>query len=73
MTVHVKNKTKLILTGHLVSMIGFDKKEVLITKNTEALLAVDLETGFHAMYVYTDIVKPQLSLLAESSQMRGAV
>ena len=59
-TVHVKNKMKLILTGRLASMIGFDKKEVLITKNTEAPLPVDLEAGFHTMYVYTDIVEPQL-------------
>ena len=60
MTVHVENKAKLVFTGLLASMIGFDKKEVLITKNTEAALSVDLEAGFHAMYLYTDIVEPQL-------------
>ena len=41
-------------------MVGFHKKEVMITKNTEALLPVDLEAGFHAMYLYTDIIEPQL-------------
>ena len=60
MTVHAKNKAKLVFTGRLASMIGFDKKEALITKNTEAALPVDLEAGFHAMYLYTDIVEPQL-------------
>ena len=60
MMVHVKNKAKLVFTGRLASMIGFDKKEVLITNNTEAALPVDLEAGFHAMYLYTDIVEPQL-------------
>ena len=49
-----------VFNGRLASMIGFDKKEVLITKNTEAPLPVDLETGFHAMYLYTDVVEPQL-------------
>ena len=56
MSVLVKNKAKLILTERLASMIGFDKKEMLITKNTEAPLPVDLEAGFHAMYVYTDLL-----------------
>ena len=32
----------------------------MITKNVEAPLPVDLEAGFHAMYLYTDIVEPQL-------------
>ena len=41
-------------------MVGFDKKEVKITKNMEAPLPIDLEAGFHAMYLYTDIVEPQL-------------
>ena len=59
MTVHVKNEVKLVFTAQLASMIGFDKKEVLITKNTEAPLPIDLEAGFHAMYLYTDIVEPQ--------------
>ncbi len=58
--VHVKNKAKLALAGWFASMIGFEKKEVVITKKTEAPLPVDLEAGFHAMYLYTDIVEPQL-------------
>ena len=41
-------------------MIGFEKKEVVIIKKTEAPLPVNLEAGFHAMYLYTDIVEPQL-------------
>ena len=60
MTAHVRNKARLGLTGRFASMVGFDKKEVMITKNTEAPLPVDLEAGFHAMYLYTDIVEPQL-------------
>ena len=60
MTAHVRNKARLGLTGRFASMVGFDKKDVMITKNTEAPLPVDLEAGFHAMYLYTDIVEPQL-------------
>ena len=60
MTVHVRNKARLVLTGRFASMVGFDKKELEIAKNTEAPLPVDLEAGFHAMYLYTDIVEPQL-------------
>ena len=59
-TVHVKNKAKLALAGRFASMIGFEKREVVITKKTEAPLPVNLEAGFHAMYLYTDIVEPQL-------------
>ena len=62
LTAHVRNKARLALTGRFASMVGFDKKEVMITKNTEAPLPVDLdlEAGFRAMYLYTDIVEPQL-------------
>ena len=60
MTTHMRNKATLGLTGRFASMVGFDKKEVMITKHTEAPLPVDLEAGFHAMYLYTDIVEPQL-------------
>ena len=59
-TVHVKNKAKLALAGRFASTIGFEKREVVITKKTEAPLPVSLEAGFHAMYLYTDIVEPQL-------------
>ena len=48
------------LSNHIYRDSAFDKKEVLITKNTEAALPVDLEAGIHAMYLYTDIVEPQL-------------
>ena len=61
MTAHVRNKARLVLTGQFASMAGFDKKEVMITKNTEAPLPVGLEAGFHAMYLYTDIAEPQCS------------
>ena len=60
MTAHVRNKARLVLTGRFASMAGFDKKELEMAKNTEAPLPVDLEAGFHAMYLYTDIVEPQL-------------
>ena len=60
MTVHVKNKAKLFLSDRFASMVGFDEKELEIAKNTEAPLPVDLEAGFHTMYLYTDIVEPQL-------------
>ena len=45
MTAHVRNKARLVLTGRFASMVGFDKKEVMITKNTKAPLPVDLEGG----------------------------
>ena len=42
MTAHVRNKARLVLTGRFASMVGFDKKEVMITngssENTEAPL-----------------------------------
>ena len=60
MTTHVRNKARLVLTGRFASMVGFDKKELEIAKNTEAPLPVDLEAGFHAMYLCTDIVELQL-------------
>ena len=60
MTVHVKNKAKFSLSDRFASMVGFDEKELEIAKNTEARLPVDLEAGFHAMYLYTDIFEPQL-------------
>ena len=50
----------MVLTGRFASMVELDKKELEIAKNTEAPLPVDLEAGFHAMYLYTDIVEPQL-------------
>ena len=41
-------------------MVEFDEKELEIAQNTEAPLPVDLEAGFHTMYLYTDIVESQL-------------
>ena len=58
-TVHAKNQARFAFSRRFGNMIGFDK-EVIITKKTEAQLPVDLEAGFHAMYLYTDIVEPQL-------------
>ena len=59
-TVHVKNQARFAFTRWFGNMIGLDKEEVIITKKTEAQLPVDLEAGFHAMYLYTDIVELQL-------------
>ena len=42
--------------------VGFDEKELEIAKNREAPLPVDLEAGFYAMYLYTDIVEPRNGL-----------
>ena len=59
-TVHVKNKAWFAFSRWFGNMIGFDKEEVIITKKTEVQLPVDLEAGFHAIYLDTDTVEPQL-------------
>ena len=48
------------MSGRFASMVGLDEKELEIAKNTEAHLYADLEAGFYAIYLYTDIVEPQL-------------
>ena len=60
MIAHVRNKARLVLTGRFASMVGFDKKRGDDNKEYGSSVTVDLEAGFHAMYLYTDIVEPQL-------------
>jgi hypothetical protein len=58
-TVHLKNKHQLIVTDRMSIVLGFGGKETKIVKTTTSPYAADLH-GFMAIYVYCDIVQPQI-------------
>ena len=66
MTAHVRNKARLALTGRFASMVGFDKKEVLIAKNMEAPLPVGSWISCHVFvhrYFRASVGDSKVSLL----------
>ena len=56
-TVHLQNDTELYF-GDIGYLLGFSPQEV-ISKTSTAEREVDLEHGFHDLYVYCDIIQPQ--------------
>ncbi|CAB3996273.1 Hypothetical predicted protein [Paramuricea clavata] len=58
-TVHLKNKYQLVVTNRMSIVLGFGGKETKIVKTTTSPYAADLH-GFMAIYVYCDIVQPQI-------------
>ena len=56
-TVHLQNDTELYF-GDIGYVLGFSPEEV-ISKSSTAEREVDLEHGFHDLYVYCDIIQPQ--------------
>ena len=58
-TVHLKNKHQLVVTNKMSIVLRFGGKETKIVKTTRSLYAADLH-GFMAIYVYCDIVQPQI-------------
>ena len=56
-TVHLQNEAKLYF-GDTGYVLGFSPEEV-ISKSSTAEREVDLEHGFHDLYVYCDIIQPQ--------------
>lgn len=57
-TVHLQNDTHVIF-NEIGAMLGFPTS-VLIDKTTTAKQEVDLDFGFHNLYVYCDVVQSQL-------------
>ena len=56
-TVHLQNKTEVYFYG-FGQMLGFSPNKVISSTST-AERAVDLEYGFHDLYVYCDIIQSQ--------------
>ena len=56
-TVHLQNDAELYF-GDLGYVLGFSPEED-ISKSSTAETEVDLEHGFHDLYVYCDIIQPQ--------------
>ena len=56
-TVHLQNDAELYF-GDIGYVLGFSTEEV-ISKSSTAEREVDLEHGFHNLYVYCDIIQPQ--------------
>jgi len=52
-------KGNQVFFGDLSTMMGFGEKEI-IKKTTTAKREADLELGFHNLYIYCDLVQPQL-------------
>ena len=56
-TVHLQNDAELYF-GDIGYVLGFSPEDV-ISKSSTAEREVDLEHGFHDLYVYCDIIRPQ--------------
>ena len=56
-TVHLQNDAELYF-GHIGYVLGFSPEDY-ISKSSTAESEVDLEHGFHDLYVYCDIIQPQ--------------
>ena len=56
-TVHVQNNSELNF-DNFGYMLGFSPEQV-ISKTTKGPREVDLEHGFHDLYIYCDIIQPQ--------------
>ena len=56
-TVHLQNKTEVYFSD-IGQMLGFSPNTV-ISRTSTAERAVDLEHGFHYLYVYCDIIQSQ--------------
>ena len=56
-TVHLQNKTEVYFSD-IGQMLGFSPNTV-ISRTSTAERAVDLEHGFHDLYVYCDIIQSQ--------------
>ena len=57
MTVHIQNKAEVYFSG-IRLMVGFSPNTV-ISRTSTAQRVVDLEHGFHDLYVYCDIIQLQ--------------
>jgi hypothetical protein len=58
-TIKIKNGYKIIFPGDLGTILGF-KPRTTISTTTTAENIVDLEAATHFLYVYTDVVQPQV-------------
>ena len=56
-TVHVQNNSELNF-DNFGYMLGFSPEQV-ISKTTKGPREVDLEHGFHDLYIYCNIIQPQ--------------
>lgn len=57
-TAHVE-KGYRVFCGHIRTMLGFNTEDY-ITKTTTAEHEADLDLGFHSLYIYCDVVQPQV-------------
>ena len=58
-TIHLKNKHQLVITGRMSVMLGFGGKEIKIAKTATSPYVADL-LGTTNIYFYCDIVQPQV-------------
>ena len=59
-TVHLKNGYQFAVKGKMSVVMGFGGKEVKITKKTVSPYAADITGTMNSIYVYCDIVQPQV-------------
>ena len=59
-TVHLKNGYQFSLIGKMSVVMGFGGKEVKITKKTVSPYVADITGAMNSIYVYCDIVYPQV-------------
>ena len=58
-TVHLKNGYQVVITGRMSIILGFGGRELKITKTTVSPYVADLR-GTMSIYIYCDIVQPQV-------------
>ena len=59
-TVHLKNGYQFAVIGEMLVVMGFGGKEVKITKKTISPYVADITGAMNSIYVYCDIVQPQV-------------
>jgi len=55
------SKTELRLNGDVARILGFQDKQLIVGKDIEGSFCASPNGGFHLLYIYTDLIQPQIS------------
>ncbi len=55
------SKTELRLNGDVARILGFEDAQLIVGKDIEGSFCASPNGGFHQLYIYTDLIQPQIS------------